>query len=239
MSSVVLNSAGFLQRVCADARSFTLAETRRHLIAPVQNSWPRASNLLADLQEQFIYKHLAFLAPLAEDSVTLWRELGEWLLERPEVADTYGRRRGAISESLSLIIFVRNGRPLLTGEWRHAHLFNDLIGSWVDAVGHEPLYYNHLLTMLESLGNSLPGPTIIAWLNSCVGRASKSDAMWEEFNNGVRTAAILQQVSNASEQQIQADEIVLHEYSFLIDRLVIAGVPLASVLQQRLENRKL
>jgi hypothetical protein len=219
------------------ARFLTLEEIRQHLIEPVQNSWPRVSNLMADLQEQFIYNHLAFLAPLKEDSVTLWRKLGEWLLERPEITDGYERRRRTVSEPLSLIVFVRRGRSLLTEEWGHAHLFTGLIDRWVAAVGHVPLHYNHLLTMLESLGNSLPAPTVITWLNSCVVRASNPNALWATSDSGVRTAAVLQKLWNSSGQQIQADALALHAYSSIIDHLVTAGVPLASVLQQRLENR--
>ena len=53
-----------------------------------------------------------------------------------------------------------------------------------------------------------------------------------------RTAEFLQRTWDANEEQIRRQPATLKRYTELVDQLVSAGVPLASVLQMKLERRR-
>jgi hypothetical protein len=217
------------------ARSLTLEETRQHILDPVRGCWDTAPALTSDLQYQFIVHHLASVEPLSEKSHKAWREICGWVLESPEF-DSRGRRRSG-GEALSLVIFVRRGSPVLTNKWPHAASFTDVIARWVDVLGGAPRYFSNFLRMLEVLRKSFTPFSVLEWINRCSENASEPLVFWREQDNGGRTAALLQHIWNQSEESIRGDESALQMYSRIIDNLVVAGVPLASALQQKLERR--
>jgi len=135
------------------------------------------------------------------------------------------------------VIFVRRGSPVLTNKWPHAASFTDVIARWVDVLGGAPRYFSNFLRMLEVLRKSFTPFSVLEWINRCSENASEPLVFWREQDNGGRTAALLQHIWNQSEESIRGDESALQMYSRIIDNLVVAGVPLASALQQKLERR--
>lgn len=221
------------------SQSLNFQEVQHHLLDPVRTCWSQIPGLTADLQGGYVHNRLALLAPLNEDTLAGWREICNWILDSEEVISPEGSRRArdGVDEALSLIVFVRHGGVLLTDKWKHAPLFSDVISKWVSLVGRRPRQFSHLLTMLTQFWSSFPFGLVIEWLSQCLNTASDVDKLLKEHGNGEQTAALLQQLWHREHNNIRSDEASLEKYSALVDQLVMAGVPLASVLQQHLEQR--
>jgi hypothetical protein len=61
-------------------------------------------------------------------------------------------------------------------------------------------------------------------------------ALWEKHDNGQCTAELLQRIYNDSQTRLAENRPAMERFSLLIDRLVVAGISLAGILQQRLER---
>lgn len=221
------------------SQSLNFQEVQHHLLDPARACWSQIPRLTADLQGGYVRNRLALLAPLSEDTLAGWREICNWVLDSEEVISPVGRRRAreGVGEALSLIVFVRHGGVLLTDKWKHAPLFSDVISKWVGVVGQRPRQFSYLLTMLTQFWSIFPFRLVIEWLSQCVNATSDIGELWKEHGNGEQTAALLQQLWHREQNNIRSDAASLERYSALVDQLVTVGVPLASVLQQRLEQR--
>ena len=229
----------FLEWAAVLARSLTLDEQRRHVLLPIRNRWSQASHLTADLLYGYLSQHIAYIGSLADESQAAWREICDWVLSSRELADGMIRQRlnRDVLEAVSLIVFVRHGISLLENHWPHAPLFVDVIDRWVTTVGCHPSAYKSLVLMLDGPGRTFAPEPALKWLARVVANSSVPSRLWEESRNGQRTAELLQRSWKDHEGVIRRDTASLRRYASLVDHLVSAGVPLASVLQRRLEER--
>lgn len=219
------------------ARFLDLDETRQRILNPIKNSWSVAPVLTANLMEGYVHHHIARINVPSTNSMDIWREICNWVLDTIKTSPRFDRYSDdGISEAVYLIIFVRFGSSLLKPEWPHITLFMDIIEKWIKVVGHNFYAYSCLLTMIEEIGWQFVPEPAIEWLNRC---AKKSDRqLWQNSSNGERTAKLLQRMWSDRSQQINKNSKTLKRYSDLVDLLVDAGVPLASLLRQELEKKK-
>ena len=178
------------------------------------------------------------MEPLRVEAQAGWKEICTWVLDSPEIAKctSYHFLPNKIEDAVKLIVFVRYHQSRLKDNWPHTLLFFDIIDKWVRVIGHNPEAYSSLITMLKGPGwQFTPEPTL-EWLNQCASNAVHN--LWkEERGNGRRTAELLNRIWNSFERQIRSNKVLLQLYSNLVYRLVEAGIPLASVLRQKLEGR--
>lgn len=90
--------------------------------------------------------------------------------------------------------------------------------------------------MLNGIGRQFAPEPTLEWLNRCSNNAVH-DLWSEQRGNGRRTAELLNRIWNGFEQQIRNDKAILQRYSNLVYQLLEAGIPLASILRQKLEGR--
>ncbi|ODH02407.1 hypothetical protein A4S05_24365 [Nostoc sp. KVJ20] len=227
----------FLRWVSCLAQSLNFEEIHNHLLTPLQNCWSKAPNLTTNLLSGFIDYHIGYVEPLTRKAQLGWKEICNWVLDSPEVkkeANNYFLSN-EISDALSRIVFVEHGKCWFEEQWSHAALFSDIIEKWVKVIGHNPQAFSYLITMLSSsVWQFAPEPTL-GWLTQCVN--ASTHPLWQERDNGERTAELLQRIWNNFEKQIRERTATLQHYSDLVYRLVDAGVPLAGLLRQKLEQR--
>ena len=219
-------------------KSLSVEETRHHILTPLRDNWSQVRELTADLLDGYISHHIAYVEGPTAQALEIWKEICNWVLDSPEIArkvscDYLDRETRAV---LQLIVFIKHGSSRIKDDWQHAHLFIDIFDKWVRVAGHNPYTYSHLLTMLNGIGwQFAPQPTL-KWLNRCASNAIHN--LWnEKRGNGKRTAELLDRIWNNFERQILRDKEILQHYSNLVYQLVEAGIPLASVLRQKLEGR--
>jgi hypothetical protein len=218
-------------------RSLSYEEACQHILNPVRNCWSKAPRITKDLLDGYIEYHIAYLEPLTTEAISGWREICNWVLDSSEVVEEskHNYLSNEISDILSRILFVQLGKCWFKEEWSHAALFSDIIEKWVEVIGHNPEAFSYLITMLSSSGwQFAPEPTL-GWLTQCVN--ASTHPLWQERDNGERTAELLQRIWNNFEKQIRDRTATLQHYSDLVYRLVDAGVPLAGLLRQKLEQR--
>ena len=220
------------------ALSLNTEEIRQHILIPLRNNYSQVPELTTDLLDGYICHQIAYPEGPSQKALETWKEICDWVLNSSEIADLASREYLChdTGEILQLIIFNRYGSSYIKEDWQHTHLFRDIFDKWVTVVGHNPDAYTHLLTMLNGLGwQFAPEPTL-EWLNRCASNAIHN--LWDEKRgNGTRTAELLNRIWNNFEQQIRRDKVIRQRYSNLVYQLVKAGIPLASVLQQKLEGR--
>jgi hypothetical protein len=228
----------FMKWVSHLAESLSLEEARQHILTPIRNSWSHAPGLTADLLEGYIVYHIGFMEPLPPSAQAAWREICHWVLDSPEIAREvrYDFLTSDIADAVSLIVYTRYGGSLLKAEWPHATLFFDIIEKWVEKIGHNPSAYGHLVTMLNGPGWSFSPEPALEWLNRIVNASSDIQRLWGRDSNGERTAELLMRTWNDAENYLRINASSQQRYVALVDRLVAVGVPLASILQQKLEN---
>jgi hypothetical protein len=228
-----LNWAAYL------AKSLRLEEARQHVLIPVQKSWSYAPFLTAELLYGYISCHIGYMEPPTAESEKAWREICNWVIDSPELARKarYDFLNSKIADAVSLIVFVQNGESLLKAEWPYIILFSDIIDKWVKGVGYNPSAYGYLITMLNGPGWQFVPEPALTWLSQSVNASSDLQKLWKEYRNGERTAELLQRMWNSVEDQIRGNTTTLQRYARLIEDLVTAGIPLASLLQQKLEKR--
>ena len=221
------------------AKSLSVEETRQHILTPLRDNWSQVPKLTADLLNGYISYQIAYVEGPTAQALETWKEICNWVLDSPEIArnTSYDYLDRDTGEVLQLIVFTQYGTSRIKDDWQYAHLFIDIFDKWVSVVGHNPYAYSHFLTMLNGIGwQFAPEPTL-EWLNRCASNAVHD--LWnEQRGNGKRTAELLNRIWNSFEQQIRSDKLSLQRYSNLVYRLVEAGIPLASVLQHKLEGRE-
>jgi len=220
------------------AKSLSLEEIRHHILTPLRGNWAKVPDLTADLLDGYISHQIAYVEGPSEQALEIWKEICCWVLDSPEISRkvSHDYLDNETGEILQLIIFTQHGSSRIKDDWQHAHLFVDVFDKWVDVVGHNPYAYSHLLTMLSGIGWQFSPEPTLKWLNQCASNATHD--LWdEERGNDRRTAELLNRIWNSFETQIWRNTEGLQRYSGLVYRLVGAGVPLASVLQKKLEGR--
>jgi hypothetical protein len=228
----IFNRAAYL------AKSLSVEETRHHILTPLRDNWSQVPKLTAALLDGYISHQIAYVEGPTAQALETWKEICNWVLDSPEIArkvscEYLDRDTG---EVLQLIVFTQHGSSRIKDDWQHAHLFIDIFDKLISVAGHNPYAYSHLLTMLNGIGwQFAPEPTL-EWLNRCASNAVHN--LWnEERGNGRRTAELLNRIWNGFERQIRSNKVLLQLYSNLVYRLLEAGIPLASVLRQKLEGR--
>ncbi|NET54779.1 MAG: hypothetical protein F6K47_00770 [Symploca sp. SIO2E6] len=220
------------------ALSLNTEEIRKHILIPVRNNWSQVPELTTDLLDGYICHQIAYAEGPSQKALETWKEICNWVLNSPEILDIASREYlfHDTEEILQLIIFNRYGHSYIKENWQHIRLFIDIFDKWVTVVGHNPDAYTHLLIMLNGLGwQFAPEPTL-EWLNRCASNAVHN--IWnEKRGNGTQTAELLSRIWKNFELHIRGNGSSLKRYSNLVYRLIEAGIPLASVLQQKLEGR--
>jgi len=233
-NSFMFNWAAYL------AKSLSVEETRQHILKPLQDNWSQVPELTANLLDRYIRHQIAYVEGPTPQALETWKEICNWVLDSPEIArsTSYDYLDRDTGEVLQLIIFTQHGRSRIRDEWQHAHLFIDIFDKWVSVAGHNPYAYSHFLTMLNGIGWQFFAPErTLEWLNRCASNAVHD--LWnEQRGNGTPTAELLNRIWNSFERQIRNDKAILQRYSNLVYLLVEAGIPLASVLQHKLEGRE-
>ncbi|MEP0857954.1 hypothetical protein [Trichocoleus sp. DQ-U1] len=228
----ILNWAAYL------ALSLNTDEIRQHILTPLRDNWSQAPRLTADLLNGYICHQIAYTEGPNKKALETWQEICNWVLSSSEIVKVACLKYldNETEEILQLIIFNHHGEYYIKGEWQHANLFIYVFDKWVTVVGHNPDAYTHLLTMLDGIGWLFAPEPTLEWLNRCASKAVHD--LWnEQRGNGRRTAELLNRIWNSFEQRIRNDKVILQHYSNLVYRLVEAGIPLASMLQQKLEKR--
>jgi len=221
------------------AKSLSVEEIHRHILTPLRDNWSQLPELTADFLDGYISHQIAYAEGPTAQALEIWKEICNWVLDSSEVArkdsDDYLERD--IGEVLQLIIFTQHGSSRIKDDWQHAHLFIDIFDKWVNVAGYNPYAYSHFLTMLNGIGWQFSPEPTLEWLNRCANNAVHD--LWnEQRGNGTRTAELLNRIWNNFEQQIRNNKLILQPYSNLVYQLVKAGIPLAGVLQQKLEGRE-
>ena len=159
------------------------------------------------------------------------------MLETPELA-RWARSRylpTGVDDAVKAIVFGGLTGCWLTAEWPHVLRFTDVITTWVQRVGFHPDAYQYLLLMLDSPGwRCVPEPAL-DWLHQIIQLSPDARRLWSQHENGARTARLLKRMWDSERDEIRRDGESLRRFSMLVDRLVAAGEPLASVLQGELE----
>lgn len=221
------------------AKSLSVEETRQHILTPLRDNWSQVPKLTADLLNGYISHQIDYVEGPTTQALEIWKEICKWVLDSSEIATkvSYDYLDIDTGEVLQLIVFTQHGSSRIKDDWQHAHLFMEIFDKWVSVAGHNSYAYSHFLTMLNGIGwQFAPEPTL-EWLNRCASNAVHD--LWnEQRGNGKQTAELLNRIWNSFEQQIRSDKAILQRYSNLVYRLVEAGIPLASVLQHKLEGRE-
>ncbi|MCT7963589.1 hypothetical protein NG791_23225 [Laspinema sp. D1] len=221
------------------AKSLSVEEIRQHILTPLRDNWSQVPELTAALLDAYISHHIAYVEGPSTQSLEIWKEICNWVLDSPEIAKkaSYDYLDRDTGEVLQLIAFTRHGSSRIKDDWQYAHLFRDIFDKWISVAGHNSYAYSHLLTMLKGIGWQFAPEQTLEWLNQCASNAVHD--LWnEDRRNGSQTAQLLNRIWNSFERQIRGDKILLEFYSDLVYRLVKAGIPLASTLQYKLEERK-
>ena len=228
----------FVDWVARLTQFLSLEEARQHVLMPIRGIWPYAPRLTADLLAGYISYHIGFMEPPTADAQAAWREIGNWVLDSPSLAGEirYDFLDSKIADAVSLVVFVRFGESYLKDTWPHITLFTDIIEKWVGVIGQNPSAYSYLMTMLNGPGWRFSPEPGLEWITRIVTASSDIPKLWKKNSNGERTASILLRVWNMYEDRLRSTPFLLQRYAALVDQLVAVGVPLASILQQKLES---
>jgi hypothetical protein len=221
------------------SKQLTVDETRRELLTPIREAWGGAPRLTAEVLVGYARECLSSWDPPEPDCVALWTEACEGVLSSPELADWSDRDflPNELGEAVAAVAFVDFGGCIFKPEWKHAPMFAGTFERWAEVIGKHPYAYTHLVTFLRGPGQHLGAGRMLALIRKCVEGAADSRALWDARENGSSTARLLQHLWGERQQEIERDPGLYGEYSGLVDRLVDAGIPLASVLQRQLEER--
>jgi hypothetical protein len=224
------------------ANSLKIEEIRHHILKPLQDNWNKFPELMSYLLYGFITNQIYCADKPNGKSLEIWKEICNWILDHLdhleitiESPNKYFYRE--VEQALQLIIFTYHHSSLINSNWQYADLFIDIFDKWVNLLGHKPDYYSNLLIMLNRIGWQFAPEKTLDWLDKCSKNATQEFSS-EKLGNAQETAVLLNRIWNSYEKQIRRNNENLSKYSNLVDTLVVVGVPLASTLQEKLENRK-
>ena len=209
-------------------------EAWRVILTPFLDQWAAAPNLMDNLMYNYLEQRMKTEEPLTAVTIALWKSLCKRILESTELArwanaSYLESSRREVIRHIILAWFPR--------AWPHAALFREILDKWVMAIGHNPDAYPAMLTFLQGSGRIFSPEPALEWISRCVEASSRDQQFWQAHRNAERTAEFLQRAWDVNEMQIRRQSATLKRYIELVDQLVGVGVPLASVLQMRLELR--
>jgi len=207
-------------------------EAWRAVLTPLLEQWAAAPNLLDNLMYNYLEQCVKTEEPLTTATIALWKSLCMRILESAELARWANASylESSRREVIRHIVFA-----WLPRAWPHAALFREILDKWVTVIGHNPDAYPAMLTFLHGPGRLFSPEPALEWISRCVAANSRGQQLWQAHRNAERTAEFLQRAWDAYEEQIRRQPATLKRYTELVDQLVGAGVPLASVLQMKLE----
>jgi hypothetical protein len=211
-------------------------EQREAILGPLLEHWSSAPLLLKDLVYSYTRHYLSTLGPLSSSSVETWRFLCNRILNSSELARWADASSldSAVTEVVEEMVFAG-----LTDEWPHASLFRDLIEKWVAVIGRNPDAYPSLVQFLRGPGSDFVPDPALEWISRCVPTSStQKQRFWQAHSNAERTARLLRSMWDHAAESMRSQSTMLKRYADLIDQLVGVGIPLASILQQELEQRQ-
>lgn len=219
------------------AKSLTADEIRTHILEPVWKYWSEIPDLISCLLNGYINHQIAYDKGSSEQALEIWEEICHRVLDSSK-NPIYGNRSFIdkdVKDIFELIIFTRFGSCCIKDDWQHAHLFLDIFNKWVATVGCQPYLYRSFLSMLSGIGwNFSPEPTL-TWLKHCTANFTYEN--WtDKFEIGRQTAEFLNRIWINHENKIRKNRESLKCFSDLVYLLVSAGIPLASILQKKLES---
>jgi hypothetical protein len=219
------------------ANLLTADETKKHLLDPIRARWAAAPRLTADLLQYYFFTNIATASGPSAKAQVEWRAMCDWVLSdlRHELDGQTDDQDQ--SEAVSTVVFVRHNMALFEDGWQHIGLFTDVIDKWVDIVGGSADTYSFLLIMLSEAGQKFFPEPALSWLTRHLKSSSRARSIFKEHKNGQRTAELLQRMWHVTEDRIRSDTDTLRGYSELLDQLTPMAIPLASLLQQKLERR--
>lgn len=229
----------FFDWVAYFANSLNIEEIRHHILKPISDKWTETPELLANLLNGYISHQIAYIEKPSNKSIEIWKELCEMVLDSLKISQNVSRDYfdSDTMKILQLIIFTYRYDSRIKSDWQHAHLFTDIFDKWVSTVGHIPEAYRHLLIMLDGIGWQFAPKKSLDWLTQCTKNSDHN--LWSKnLVNPQETASLLNRIWNTYEKQVRRDKDSLQQYSNLVDSLVFAGIPLASILQEKLEKSK-
>jgi len=221
------------------ANSLNIEEIRHHILKPISDNWTETPELLANLMNGYISHQIAYIEKPSNKSIEVWKEMCEMVLDSLKNPQNVSRDYfdSDTMKILQLIIFTYRYDSRIKSDWQHAHLFTDIFDKWVSTVGHIPEAYRHLIIMLNGIGWQFAPKKSLDWLTQCTKNSDHN--LWSKnLVNPQETAALLNRIWNTYEKQVRRDKDSLQQYSNLVDSLVVAGIPLASILQEKLEKSK-
>lgn len=210
-------------------------EAWRAVLTPLLEQWTAAPGLLDNLMYSYLEQYVKIEESLNPATVEVWKSLCMRILESAELARWANASylESSRREVVRHIVFA-----WLPREWPHAALFPEILDKWVTVIGHNPDAYPSMLTFLHGPGRVFSPEPALEWISRCVAASSRDQQFWQVHRNAERTAEFLQRAWDADEEEIRRQPATLKSYIELVDQLVGAGVPLASVLQMNLELRE-
>lgn len=210
-------------------------EAWRAVLTPLLEQWAAAPNLLDNLMYNYLEQCMKTEEPLTPATIEAWKSLCMRILESAELARWANASylESSRREVVRHIVFA-----WLPREWPPAALFREILDKWVTVIGHNPDAYPAMLTFLHGPGRVFFPEPALEWISHCVAANPRGRQFWQAHRNAERTAEFLQRAWDADEEQIRRQPATLKRYTELVDQLVSAGVPLASVLQMKLELRR-
>lgn len=229
----------FLDWAAGLAYFVSVEEAQIHIIDPVLRLWPATASLTDELLRGYIMHHIGYIAPPTPGAQENWRYICNRLLDTQELKNciNYDYLGNDMAQVVSLMLYVGwGGQSLLTTEWSHAPLFQDIADKWVTVVGGNPHAFAYLLIMLDGPGWVFAPEPAIEWLCRCAQNTRHPQEFWNYHSNAITTAELLSRMLNEFADRIKHNQSMLRRFANLVDQLVAQGVPVARVLQQRLEG---
>lgn len=212
-------------------------EIQEHIFAPLRDNYAKVPNLTAEFLQKYAFAQLDSFEPLPNDTVKGWKEMCRWVLDACQNQQALNWRSINDWDSLNAVVFMTSWGCFWNERWNQAAIFTDVIDEWIELVGHEPRRFSRLLIMLDVLWNYFDSLQIIIWFEKTIDSTTNLKEFWQTDDNSNGTAVLLQKLWHKSSKEI-SEPASLKRYSKIVDSLVNFGIPLASVLQKELENRK-
>jgi hypothetical protein len=209
----------------------------KHVFEPIRAVWTDAPRLTVDLLQYYFFTNITVREGPSVNAQDEWLKMCYGVLDDLHAMRNDQHWDEDESEAASVVIFVRHNMALFDEGWEYVTLFTGVIDRWIDVVKRNASFYSHLLIMLSQAMKSFCPEPAMKWLSRFLAASPHANKLLREHQNGVRTAELLERVWNVAEVQIRGDKSTLQRYSWLVDQLVPLGIPLASLLQQKLEQR--
>ena len=204
------------------------------LLEPILDHWEQAPSIMETL-----LRYLSLTGTqvnLENRLIDLWLPLGDIIMDSKCVASPSISGRRNVHEILGLLIFADPTGIVKweVDEWPPIHKMAELIGRWVERVGHDPNCFPSLLRLLSGIGFCLVPEFGINWLHQCLSRLNDYNAFHRQSHTDGRLAELLWKAWTLHSQVISGDSQRFGQFVYLVDRVAKQGEPLAVRLQKQL-----